>query len=570
MITTKPRILCVDDEPEILKFLEAVLVPKGYEVIKAENGEEALQKLKEQRIDLVISDVKMPKMNGFEVCRWIKEDERYRNIPIIIITGLAAKEDRIKGIETGAEDFISKPIDPAEVLARIKMLLKVKALHERRIGELFIEMGFITEQQLQKALKIAKEQNIKVGEALYSMGALDRDHIYWALSNQLNMNYVELSPEMIDRELVKQFSIDILEQLQCLPLYETTGEIHFAIAEPTDQKIVKKVKSLKLGKAVQLHLALPDKIMDILNFFKTEFSSQPQIQKKVQPEERYVPPRSPKAIESHEISGDFVAALLSMPQGERYWFYRTPREYRLISQKGEKFETLHEYSQETYHLIKRQLKQNMTSQDLGKETEWLLQEKSSGRQGTFRLRRTNCLGRDMIQIERIPTFSQEEFMLSHPQAVALIGDLQPLFNKHHRLLIGGKERLFVKQCCYLLLKENGHPLSDFPPSFFIESKMEMYFPKVAQLSVDQFKLTNLLEQFKGTPIPSVFYETESSGITSDEKNLFNILSGIFKNIILYLPFDSFEAMEKTLSLPQGGYQAGFKAIFFDQYQWKSI
>src|SRR4030042_2609752 len=202
MITTKPRILCVDDEPNVLKFLEAVLVPNGYEVVKAEDGEEALEKLKGERIDLVLSDVTMPKLDGFEVCRRIKADDRYRNIPVVIITGLAAKQDQIKGIEAGAEDFISKPIDPAEVLARIKMLLKAKVRHERRIGELFVEMGFITEDELKEALKVAKEQNIKVGEALYSMGALDKDHIYWVLSNQLNMNYVELSPAMIDKELI--------------------------------------------------------------------------------------------------------------------------------------------------------------------------------------------------------------------------------------------------------------------------------------------------------------------------------------------------------------------------------
>ena len=81
MITTKPRILCVDDEPNVLKFLEAVLVPNGYEVTKAEDGEEAMKKLKEERIDLVLSDVTKPKMDGFEVCRRIKGDDRYRNIP---------------------------------------------------------------------------------------------------------------------------------------------------------------------------------------------------------------------------------------------------------------------------------------------------------------------------------------------------------------------------------------------------------------------------------------------------------------------------------------------------------
>jgi CheY-like chemotaxis protein len=69
MTATRPKILCVDDEPEILKFLEAVLVPRGYEVIRAENGEEALEKLKEERVDLVISDVRMPQLDGIALLR---------------------------------------------------------------------------------------------------------------------------------------------------------------------------------------------------------------------------------------------------------------------------------------------------------------------------------------------------------------------------------------------------------------------------------------------------------------------------------------------------------------------
>ena len=93
MTVTRPRILCVDDEPKILKFLEAILVKNEYEVILAENGEEALEKIKKERIDLILSDVTMPQMDGFELCRKIKEDERYRSIPVVMITGLTAKVD---------------------------------------------------------------------------------------------------------------------------------------------------------------------------------------------------------------------------------------------------------------------------------------------------------------------------------------------------------------------------------------------------------------------------------------------------------------------------------------------
>lgn len=574
MATTAPKILCVVDEPEILKFLEGVLVPRGYEVIKAENGEVALEKLKEERIDLVISDVRMPKMDGFEVCRRIKEDDRYRNIPVVLITGSTANKERIKGIEAGAEDFISKPFDPEEILARIKMLLKVKALHEKRLGELFVEMEFINEEQLQKALKVAEEQNIKVGEALYSMGALDKDHIYWVLSNQMNMNYLELSPEMIDKELIIQFSIDTLQQLVCLPLYETMGEIHFAISDPTDHKIVKKIKSLKPEKAVQLHLALPEKILGILNLFKGEFL-QPQLNKSIQYEEKYVYHLPTKIIESQEISkiesywSNLVDVLLSMSQGESYWFYRMPHECRLISQRGKTSETVHEYSEEIYLLIKKRLEEKMTSHNPEGEKQLFLEERSTSRQGAFKLWEGDYLNRDMIRIERIQAFSNKEFRRSHPKVPGLIKDLQHLFNEHHCLLMGGGERLFVKQCCYSMLMENETP-SNFPPPFFIEKEIEIFFPKAVQLSAYQFDLVNLLKQFKERPIPFLFYESEFSEITLDEKNLSKILSGAYNHIILYFPFTSLGGMKKALSGRHDWHRAGFKALFFSPYQLESI
>lgn len=131
MPESKPKILCVDDEPSNLRLLEGMLLPRGYDVVKAESGKEALDKIKEQKMDLVLLDVMMPQLNGFDVCKTIKDNEGYRNIPVIMVTALRSKEDRIKGIESGAEDFISKPFDQGEVLARIKMLLKIKDLNER-------------------------------------------------------------------------------------------------------------------------------------------------------------------------------------------------------------------------------------------------------------------------------------------------------------------------------------------------------------------------------------------------------------------------------------------------------
>lgn len=133
MLTVKPKILCVDDEPLNLKLLESLLVPSGYEVLTAENGVAALDKMAGQKIDLVLLDVMMPEMSGYAVCQKLKESEQYRHMPVVMLTALKSKTDRIKGIEAGAEDFISKPFDYGEVLARIKMLVRVKSLNDSLI-----------------------------------------------------------------------------------------------------------------------------------------------------------------------------------------------------------------------------------------------------------------------------------------------------------------------------------------------------------------------------------------------------------------------------------------------------
>jgi len=123
-----PVILCVDDEPGNLKLLERTLGTSGYEVIKAADGREALDIIGSRTVDLVLTDVMMPGIDGLETCRRIKGDERYRHIPVVMITALGSKSDRIRGIEAGADEFLSKPYDHAEVLARVKMLLRTKQL----------------------------------------------------------------------------------------------------------------------------------------------------------------------------------------------------------------------------------------------------------------------------------------------------------------------------------------------------------------------------------------------------------------------------------------------------------
>jgi putative two-component system response regulator len=122
----KPVILVVDDQPQNVDLLEAYLVPQGYGIVRAANGQQALGKLSGSQIDLILLDVMMPGMDGFEVIRKVRQDEKNRLLPVILVTALSEKEDRVKGIEAGCDDFLSKPVDKMELLARVKSLLKVK------------------------------------------------------------------------------------------------------------------------------------------------------------------------------------------------------------------------------------------------------------------------------------------------------------------------------------------------------------------------------------------------------------------------------------------------------------
>lgn len=126
----KPVILVVDDQILNIELLEAYLTPLGYEIARATNGEKALEILSTNQIDLILLDVMMPGMDGFEVTRRVRQNIIYRLLPIILITALTEKEHRILGIEAGCDDFISKPIDKLEVLTRVKSLLKVKAYQD--------------------------------------------------------------------------------------------------------------------------------------------------------------------------------------------------------------------------------------------------------------------------------------------------------------------------------------------------------------------------------------------------------------------------------------------------------
>ncbi len=122
----RSKILVVDDEEKNLRLMEALLIPLGYEVILAQDGEEALEKVRRIPPDVILLDIMMPRMDGFEVARRLKEEEDTSIIPIVMVTALREVDDRVKALEAGADDFLTKPVDKTELKARVQSLLKVK------------------------------------------------------------------------------------------------------------------------------------------------------------------------------------------------------------------------------------------------------------------------------------------------------------------------------------------------------------------------------------------------------------------------------------------------------------
>jgi two-component system, OmpR family, alkaline phosphatase synthesis response regulator PhoP len=135
----KSKILLVDDEEDIVEFLEYNLRQEDFEVITAFDGMEALDKIVE-RPDLIILDIMMPKMDGYEVCKRIRENKSYADIPVIFLTAKGAEADEIKGLELGASDFIKKPISPKKLIARVNSNLR-KSAKEEKARPTTIEIG---------------------------------------------------------------------------------------------------------------------------------------------------------------------------------------------------------------------------------------------------------------------------------------------------------------------------------------------------------------------------------------------------------------------------------------------
>jgi len=176
------KILVVDDVALNVKLLADLLAAKGYRTCSATSGAAALEVLASERPDLVLLDVMMPGMSGYDVCREIRADPAHAMLPVVLVTALDPVEERAKGLDAGADDFLSKPVSQAELLARVRSLLRIKSLYDellRQRGEL-AELNRTLEQrvadgvsQLEKVSRLKRFFSPQLAELIVAGGADD-------------------------------------------------------------------------------------------------------------------------------------------------------------------------------------------------------------------------------------------------------------------------------------------------------------------------------------------------------------------------------------------------------------
>jgi PAS domain S-box-containing protein len=244
------KILVVDDEPYNVELLRGLL-SKKYEVHTAVNGKEAYAKVKDISPDLILLDVIMPEINGYEVCRELKRDKNTMNIPIVMVTCLTDRDDRIKSIEAGADDFLSKPIDWIELDARVKSLLRIKQYLEdleeskKRILELydfapigyftFNSDGLISEMNITGGVLLGLSRQ-KLIERDFQSFVLPKDLEFWNqhISNVLN-SWNEQNCEITLRREDDSTLFVRLNSIR-METWDGTPEIRTAITDITNHK----------------------------------------------------------------------------------------------------------------------------------------------------------------------------------------------------------------------------------------------------------------------------------------------------------------------------------------------
>lgn len=178
-------VLIVDDEATNIKLIQAFLMREGYQLLTALNGEEALALAEKTVPDLVLLDVMMPGIDGFEVCERLKQKQAFKDVPVIMVTALKEREHKVRAMEVGADDFICKPLDGTELLVRVKSLLRIKSYHD----DLMKSYQEIT----RKNDKLRKLEKVK--ESLTHMIIHDLNNFFMVISGNLQLMELQVKDQ---------------------------------------------------------------------------------------------------------------------------------------------------------------------------------------------------------------------------------------------------------------------------------------------------------------------------------------------------------------------------------------
>jgi class 3 adenylate cyclase len=215
-VRTPPLILIVDDNPTNLDILQARLAAHKYEILTATDGEEALAIAREQRPDLILLDIMMPKIDGIEVCRQLKADPSLPFMPIIMVTAKADSQDIVAGLDAGADEYLTKPVDHAALVARAKSMLRIKALHDT-----VLEQAARLEEQSAQLAEWNRTLEQKVAEQLAELERVGR------LKRFLSPQLAELIVSKGDEEFLESHRREITVlfcDLRGFTAFSETGE----------------------------------------------------------------------------------------------------------------------------------------------------------------------------------------------------------------------------------------------------------------------------------------------------------------------------------------------------------
>lgn len=223
----KEKILIVEDNQDMRVPLQKMLEWAGYRVISAEDGDTALQMAKEEDPHLVLLDLGLPKIDGCSVCKMLKESENTKYIPIVILTSRSSLQDKIKGLELGADDYIVKPYEKKEVLARVKSLLKLRTLHDR----------LVQAEKLATLVQVAVSVNHEVNNPLCAISA-NAEIIKIMLNKGVDPERINIKIEVILNEVdrikrvieklsraTKVVSMEYISGIQMLDIDQSIQEI---------------------------------------------------------------------------------------------------------------------------------------------------------------------------------------------------------------------------------------------------------------------------------------------------------------------------------------------------------